>query len=297
MSLFHGLSAFPITPTDTDGQIISDQLGLLMTRLVTAKVDSIGLLGSTGGYAYLDRSQRAAAIRAAVDYARGRVPIIAGVGALRTDDAVNLARDAAQNGADGVLLAPVSYTPLTEEEVAHHFVAVADATDLPLCIYNNPSTTHFNFSLDLLRRLSQVDNILAVKMPLPQTMDLAADLARLREGLPDDFFIGYSGDWGCANALLAGADSWFSVIGGLLPEPTMKLATAARNGDSADVQRINDCFQPLWTLFQEFGSLRVVYAAAKLLKLTDAKPHLPLLPLGTIDENRILTALGTVDQL
>ncbi|NKB52399.1 MAG: dihydrodipicolinate synthase family protein [Rhizobiaceae bacterium] len=297
MSLFRGLSAFPLTPANNQGRINSNQLGSLLARLVAAKVDSIGLLGSTGGYAYLNRSQRADAIAIAVDHAKGRVPIIAGVGALRTDDAIDHALDAAQNGADGLLLAPVSYTPLTEQEVAQHFIAVAGATDLPLCIYNNPSTTHFNFSLELLQHLSHVDTISAVKMPLPQSIDLEAELAQLRDGLPADFSIGYSGDWGCASALLAGADNWFSVIGGLLPEPSMKLAAAAQNGDAAEVQRINDCFQPLWALFQEFGSLRVVYAAAKLLELTDAKPHLPLLPLGAADDNRVLAALETLEKI
>src|SRR4051812_49544629 len=72
----------------------------------------------------------------------------------------------------------MSYTPLTEEEVYQHFIAVAEAGELPLCIYNNPSTTHFTFSEGLLARLAQVANIAAVKMPLPANSDFAGELTR-----------------------------------------------------------------------------------------------------------------------
>jgi dihydrodipicolinate synthase/N-acetylneuraminate lyase len=143
MPLFHGLSAFPITPADEGGRVDTRALGTLLGRLQAAGVDSVGLLGSTGTYAYLTRSERRRAIEAAAEAMGGRIPIIVGIGALRTDDAKNLAQDAQEAGADGLLLAPVSYTPLTNEEVLQHFAAVAGASDLPLCIYNNPSTTRF----------------------------------------------------------------------------------------------------------------------------------------------------------
>ena len=75
-----------------------------------------------------------------------------------------------------LLLAPVSYTPLRDAEVFQHYRAVAGASDLPLCIYNNPGTTHFNFSLELLQRLADIPTIKAVKMPLP-VGKIADDLA------------------------------------------------------------------------------------------------------------------------
>ncbi|MEH6631381.1 MAG: dihydrodipicolinate synthase family protein [Halopseudomonas aestusnigri] len=297
MTLFDGLSAFPITPTDTDGRIDTKTLSLLLDRLVKAEVNSIGLLGSTGGYAYLTRSERQRAIAAAVDFLGGRIPVIAGVGALRTDEAQHLARDARDAGADGLLLAPVSYTPLTQEEVYQHFVAVAGATDLPVCIYNNPGTTHFTFSLALLERLSQVANIAAVKMPLPKDDAFKADLAQLRQNTPDGFAVGYSGDWGCAAGILAGASTWYSVVGGIFPVQAMRLTKAAQAGDTDEVQRIDRFFQPLWTLFKEFGSVRVVYAAANILSLSDASPHLPILPLNTTDQQRVAMAIEALDRL
>ena len=207
MPIFHGLSAFPITPADERGIVDTDGVMLLTARLAEAKVDSIGLVGSTGTYAYLTRAERRRAIRAAVESVGGRTPLIVGVGALRTDDAQDLARDAEAEGADALLLAPVSYTPLTEEEAFRHYVAVASATGLPLCIYNNPGTTHFTFSPTLLGRLAEVPNISAVKMPLPSAVPVASELTALRAGPAGSLAIGYSGDWGAAEALLAGADA------------------------------------------------------------------------------------------
>ena len=85
------------------------------------------------------------------------IPVIVGVGAMRTDEAQSLARDAAAEGAAGLLLAPVSYSPLTEEEIFEHFLAVASASDLPLCIYSNPSTTNFTFRPELVARLKELE--------------------------------------------------------------------------------------------------------------------------------------------
>src|SRR4051812_9114755 len=146
LGLFGGLSAFPLTPTDTAGRVQADVLCRFLERILAAGADSIGLLGSTGGYAYLRREARQHAVRVAVECVGGKIPMIVGVGALRTDEAQALARDAKMAGADGLLLAPMSYTPLTDEEVFQHFAAVAEASELPLCIYNNPSTTKFTFS-------------------------------------------------------------------------------------------------------------------------------------------------------
>ena len=92
--MFQGLSAFPITPADEEGRVNLDILAGLLERLCEAGVHSIGLLGSTGTYAYLARDERRRAVKAAVESVRGRVPLVVGIGALRTDEAKALARDA-----------------------------------------------------------------------------------------------------------------------------------------------------------------------------------------------------------
>lgn len=293
MTAMHGLSAFPITPTDDDGNPIASELAGLIDRLDRAGVDSIGILGSTGGYAYLTPDQRMRTADIALDAAH--VPVIVGVGALRSDVSARLARHAADRGAAGLLLAPMSYTPLTEDEVFGHFQTVAAASDLPICIYNNPSTTHFTFTPALLARLATLPQVRAVKMPLPADGDFAGQIAGLRAELPQGFAIGYSGDWRCADALLAGADAWFSVAAGLWPEQSLMLARAAMAGDRVLTAEWQNRFQPLWDLSMAHGSLRVVFAAARIMGLTTALPPRPLLPLSHDLTPRIKAAITALE--
>lgn len=213
-----GLSAFPITPSDDSGRIDTTSLQILLERLVSADVDSIGLLGSTGSYSYFTRVERRRATEAAVECVAGRVPLMVGVGALRTDEAVALATDAVQAGATAGLLAPVSYAPLQDEEVFRHFQAVA-ATGLPLCIYNNPATTHFTFSTALVGRLAALPGVVAVKNPAPAPAESAAAVASLRAAVPAGFSVGFSVDLNAAAALLAGGDAWYSVLAGMPRSP------------------------------------------------------------------------------
>jgi 4-hydroxy-tetrahydrodipicolinate synthase len=277
---FTGLSAFPLTPANEAGRVDTDALQRLLARIVEAKADSIGLLGSTGTYMYLSREERRRAVKGAVELVAGRLPVIVGVGALRTDEAQALARDAAAGGADALLLAPVSYTPLTEEEAFRHYEAVASATDLPLAVYNNPSTTHFAFSDALIARLAGLANISAIKMPLPKDLDFPGELARLRSAAPSNFSVGYSGDWECPAALLAGADCWYSVVGGLFPKTAVALTRAAMSGDARETARLAEALQPLWQYFKAHGGLRATHAAATVLGLEVGSLPRPLLPLG-----------------
>lgn len=263
----------------------------MLDRLVAAGVDSISVLGSTGTYAYLDRSERLRALAAAVAAVAGRVPLIAGVGAMRTPWVHELALDAVRLGADGLLLAPVSYAPLTQDEVFAHFEIAATATRLPLCIYNNPSTTHFTFTPELVSRPSQVGNIAAIKMPLPADGDFAGEIGWLRSSCRDGLMIGYSGDWGAASALLAGADAWYSVVAGLLPAAALRLTRAAQSGDREAVLAADAAFEPLWSLFRAHGSLRVMYLIAEQLGLRPGAPPLPIQPLPTSIGEAVAEAL------
>ncbi len=274
--LFTGLSAFPLTPADPDGIVDTAALGTLVDRLIVAGVDSIGLLGSTGIYAYLDRVQRGRAIAAAIEATGGRVPVMVGIGALRTSWSIDLARDAEGFGASGLLLAPVSYAALTDGEAAAHYRAVAGATALPLCIYNNPGTTSFTFSDALIADLATVPGIVAIKMPLPADDDYAGELAHLRATTPETFAIGYSGDWGAARSLLAGGDAWYSVVAGLLPELALRLTRAAQRGDADEAAAIDAAFAPLWALFKAHGSLRLMYEIGDQLSLPVGDPPRPI---------------------
>lgn len=294
MTLFSGISAFPMTPVDEAGQLLVPVFIRHLDRLTRAGVDSICLLGSTGAYPYLSDSVRQQVLEVGLEHLAGRVPVIVGVGALRTDAAMALARHASDQGADGLLLAPLSYQKLTEAEVFRHFEAVAGAGNLPLCIYNNPSTTNFNFTMGLLAGLSKLCHVASVKMPLPADGDFRAELAALRADCREGFSIGYSGDWGCADALLAGADCWFSAIASVLPEACVMLTKAAISGDEAATREVDAAFAPLWQIMRSFGSFRVAFAVANHL---DGDGLQPPLPVRQLSDEVVMQVGYAVDEL
>lgn len=287
--MFSGLSAFPLTPTDIDGVVLQADFEALLARIMDASVHSIGVLGSTGGYAYVAIEMRKQVAEIALRFNNQAIPIIIGVGAMRTDDAVHLAQHGEQHGADGLLLAPISYTPLTENEVYSHFLTVAQATALPLCIYNNPSTTGFKFSVELIQKLAQIENIKSIKMPLPADSDFVREMALIKSHTPVDFTVGYSGDWHCTAAMKAGSDAWYSAIGGLFPNETLALLNAVQSGDIKRITQHEGKFLPFFDLMKQYGSYRVLYAAANHLGLTKAQPHLPILPLHDVAEKKRVT--------
>jgi 4-hydroxy-tetrahydrodipicolinate synthase len=286
-----GLSAFQITPADPTGNVDTAALKRLLAPLVAAKVDSIGLLGSTGTYPFLSRAERRRATDAALEEINGTVPVLVGIGALRTDEAIALAQDAKAAGASAGLLAAVSYTPLFVDEVFEHFSAVAAASRLPIVIYDNFATTHFRFTPELVGRIARIPGVVAVKGTAP-TPDLIVEHHRqLRSVVPSGFSVGYSGDWNATEALIAGGDAWYSVAAGLFPNACLAITRAAQSGNAAEARRLDAAMQPLWALFKEFSSLRVMYAAAGIKGISAAAPPRPILPLPDAAKDKIAQAL------
>lgn len=274
--MFSGLSAFPLTPMNERGL---DEVAFvrLVERLVTANVDSIGVLGSTGNYAYLTRAERARVLRLAVEHA-GNIPVIAGISALRTRDVLTLAEDAETAGVSGLLMAPMSYQKLLPEEVFGLYEAVTQALSLPLCIYDNPGTTQFVFSDELHGQIAQLGNVASIKIPgvAGDPVEAKLRVQRLRAQIPPHVTIGVSGDGSAANGLNAGCDTWYSVIGGVFPVTALEITRAAQAGNVQEAIRFSERLQPLWELFTEYGgSLRVVAAAAELQRFVE-RPCLPL---------------------
>ncbi|WP_285732917.1 dihydrodipicolinate synthase family protein [Nocardiopsis sp. ATB16-24] len=286
--MFTGLSAFPLTPLDDD-RFDEHAYAGLVTRLVDAGVDSIGALGSTGSYAYLDRDERRRVARATVRLAGG-TPVIVGVGALRTSHVRALVEDAQEAGAAGVLLAPMSYQALSEDEVFGLYEDVTADLSVPLVVYDNPGTTHFAFSVELYGRVAALPNVAAIKIP-PVPSDPAAARAlvtAIRRAIPEHVRIGVSGDGSAATGLNAGCRSWFSVVGGTVPEAVLPLVRATLGGDPATATAESARLQPLWDLFAAHGSLRVTAAIAEHLGLVAPRclPR-PVQGLGTAQRAQV----------
>lgn len=291
--VFTGLSAFPLTPLDED-DIDERGVARLVSRLADAGVDSIGALGSTGSYVYLTREQRARVSRIAVDAAHD-VPVMVGIGALRTSEVRALAEDAQQAGAAAVLLAPVSYQPLTDGDVFGLYSDVSRELSVPLCVYDNPAATHFTFGDELHAGIAALPNVRAVKIPGVPPEEAPGRFGTLRRQLPDDVALGVSVDQVAAAGLNAGAEAWFSVLGGLLPRHCLPITRAAARGDAAGARGASEELEPVWELFRRYGSLRVVSAVAEQLGLIGS-PNLPR-PLRGLEAAARCEVQATLDDL
>jgi len=312
------LSAFPLTPLRDHGSAVdADAFARLVRRLPGSGAAEIGVLGSTGIYPYLSRDERRRVVETAAAEAGG-LPLTVGIGALTTREVMAAAADAQEAGAAALLLAPVSYHPLTEREVWTLFSDVAAGTDVPLVIYDAPRTTGFTFSDALLARLGQLPAVTAVKSPAVAggVTEAAARLATLCGLFPQGTRIGVSGDALAGPFVAAGADVWYSAMAGTLPhamaslmaaarpqsatspEATPRAATAGENevGDPGGWERL----EPLWRLTARHGgAVRVATAIALYLGLVgpDSLPR-PLLPLQEEDQAEVVavvTALGLLD--
>jgi 4-hydroxy-tetrahydrodipicolinate synthase len=208
-----------------------------------------------------------------------------GIGAVRTEHVIEHAHDAQHAGAAAVMLAPVSYQPLTEEEVYGLYADVTAELSVPLCVYDNPGTTRFAFSDDLHARVAALPAVRAIKLP---GEGAAERIAALRPRVPETVAIGVSGDQFAAGAVGAGADVWFSVLGGLFPELALAIV---RDGATASVR-----LERLWEAFRRYGSLRVVATAASLLGFAGAhnlpRPLLLLDSEARVEVEAVLRVLG-----
>jgi 4-hydroxy-tetrahydrodipicolinate synthase len=293
-----GLSAFPLTP-HRGGAVDLEAFTSLVETAVGAGVDSIGALGSTGGYAYLERADRVAVAERAVGVA-GAVPVVIGVGAISTSAVLRNVEDATSAGAAGVLLAPVSYQPLRDDEVFGLFADVtARFPDMPVVVYDNPATTGFTFSTDLLVRVAELPSVTSIKLgSIAADPDEArAGIAALRERVGADVTLGISGDGQAARGLLAGCDVWYSVIAGLFPVRCVAIARAARSGDAERALALSDELADVWALFARRGSFRVAAALATLMGRTaEDAVYAPVRALAGADRDAAAHALAALER-
>ena len=178
-------------------------------------------------------------------------------------------RTAEDAGASAVLLAPVSYQPLTEDEVYGLYEDVAATSSLPIIVYDNPTTTGIVVSDALHARIAGLDLVRSIKIP-PASLDVAQMTARvtaLRDEVGSPISVGISGDPYAAAGLLGGCDVWYSVLAGVLPTECLAITRAALSGEAELALSLSARLDPLWELFRAHGSYRVASAIAAQLGL------------------------------
>ena len=275
MDMKQELSAFPLTPLQNN-QIDLNAFSKLLRRLTDAKVDSIGILGSTGCYPYLDRATKQKVIQTAVEQSCN-IPIMVGVGSLNTYDVLTNVEDAQKFGASSIMLAPVSYHKLTEDDVFELFKDVSQEISIPICIYDNPGTTNFTFTDELYARIAHLPYIDSIKIPaIAKDIELSKQrIDQIRNVIPNHVRIGMSSDSSAAWGISAGADIWFSATAGLFPTLIQKIFVTAQQGQTQEAIQLSEKLNPLWELVAQYkGSVRCVAAMAEILGLVQS-PCLP----------------------
>lgn len=274
---FTGLIVYPLTPFRSDRGVSHEDLRLLLDGLASSDVDAVTVLGSSGSFAYLDIAERRDVVRTAVDAAAGRVPVAVGISSVGTREVLEAAVDAQAAGAAGLVLSPVSYVPLTENEVLAQVRAVCAETDLPVCLYNNPSTTQFDYSLPLVAELAELPSVVAFKDTAvdPRTFNTRrTDLAALLTG---ELQHGVSGDALMLSGEVA-ADAWHSGPAALLPNAYALLRRAVVGQDGQEVDRIRRVLGPIVDRVGNLRRISGLHLLARACGIAAGDPRPPLLP-------------------
>jgi 4-hydroxy-tetrahydrodipicolinate synthase len=265
-----------VTPMTETGDIDWAALERLIDWHIANGTQALGLVGTTGEASTLSHPEHREVIRFGVSHAGGRIPIMAGTGSNATLEAVELTVSAAEAGADCALLVTPYYNRPTQEGLYHHFKTVAGAINLPIVLYNVPSRTGCDLSVETTLRLSQIENIVGLK-------DATGDVARgaaLIQALPEGFAV-YSGDDSTTCDLLeVGAAGCISVTANVAPAQMADMCKLALAGDMASARAIDDQVRALHgTLFLESNPIPVKYAMGKM-GLIEPTMRLPLTPLS-----------------
>ena len=245
MSDFHGVFPYLVSPIDSSGRIKADVLGKLSDDLIKAGVHGLTPLGSTGEFAYLNAMQRSAVVQATIEAANKRVPVVAGVAATATDDAVAQAKSYQRFGADGILAILESYFPLKDAEVEAYFRAIADAVDIPVVLYTNPQFQRSDLTLDVIERLSRHPRIGYIKDASTNTGRLLSIMNRC----PEMKVFSASAHIPAAVMLIGGV-GWMAGPANVVPRQSVRLYDLCRAGRWAEAMTLQS---RLWEINEAFA--------------------------------------------
>jgi 4-hydroxy-tetrahydrodipicolinate synthase len=276
-----------ITPFDEKGRIDFGALERLVDWQIEEGIDFLVPCGTTGESATLSGSERKAVTAAVVKTANGRVPVLAGAGGNHTAKAVFWARDAAAAGADGILSVSPMYNKPTADGLFRHFSAIAEATELPLVLYNVPGRTGSDLDVDTILRLAQIPRVVGLKEASPNF----AKIARLMASVPEGLTV-LSGEDGTALALIAlGGRGVISVASNEIPGPMTALIRAALSGDWDQARELQRRWLPLMEMNFWESSPSPVKAALAMMKKCGETLRLPLAPVREETRRKIQSML------
>jgi dihydrodipicolinate synthase/N-acetylneuraminate lyase len=295
MKHFHGVFPYIVSPVTEDGEVKSHVLTKLCNDLVDAGVHGITPLGSTGEFAYLTWPQRRRIVEVVVDAVNGRVPVVAGVSATTINDAVFQAHEFQRIGCAGILAILEAYFPVSDEGVYCYFKAIAEAVNIPIVLYTNPSFQRSDLSLPVIEKLSHVANINYIKDASFNTGRLLSIINQVEGRM--EVFAASSHIPTCV--MLIGGVGWMAGPACVAPRQSVELYEMCRRGDwSAAMDRQRG----LWSLNQAFAKYNLAACIKGGLELQGYDVGKPIPPQAALSEQGIadvkaaLSAIGAPSQ-
>jgi 4-hydroxy-tetrahydrodipicolinate synthase len=246
---FHGVFPYLVSPIDARGRILTDVLGRLASDLIDAGVHGLTPLGSTGEFAYLDRAQRETVVKATIEAADRRVPVVAGVAATTIADAVAQAKAYEKLGADGILAILEAYFPLKDAHIEAYFRAIADAVGIPVVLYTNPQFQRSDLTLDVIARLSDHPRIQYIKDASTNTGRLLSIMNRA----PRMKVFSASAHIPAAVMLIGGV-GWMAGPACIVPRQSVRLYELCRAQDWPEAMKLQ---RELWRINEAFAKFNL----------------------------------------
>ncbi|MCX2932235.1 4-hydroxy-tetrahydrodipicolinate synthase [Mycobacterium sp. CVI_P3] len=261
-----------VTPFKPDGTLDTETAARVATHLVDSGCDGLVLSGTTGESPTTTDTEKLALIRAVLEAVGDRARIIAGAGTYDTAHSVHLAKAAAAEGAHGLLVVTPYYSRPPQSGLVAHFTAVADATDLPVILYDIPPRSVIGIDWDTMRTVSAHPNIVAVK-------DAKADLHGGAQIMAETGLAYYSGDDALNLPWLAmGAVGFISVWGHVAASQLRDMLSAFNSGDIATARKIAVTLAPMNAAQTRLGGVTLAKAGLRLLGIDAGEPRLPQMP-------------------
>jgi 4-hydroxy-tetrahydrodipicolinate synthase len=292
MTDFHGVFPYLVSPIDADGRIKTDVLGKLTSDLIKAGVHGVTPLGSTGEFAYLSREQRETVVRATIEAAGKKVPVIAGVASTSTADAVEQAKAYQKLGADGILAICEAYFPLKDAQVEAYFRAIADAVDIPVVLYTNPNFQRSDLTLDVIARLSEHPRIRYIKDASTNTGRLLSIMNRA----PNMKVFSASAHIPAAVMLIGGV-GWMAGPANIVPRQSVRLYDLCRAQKWPEAMKLQ---RELWRIneaFARFNLAACIKAGLQIQGYDVGEPVPPQAALSAEDRKAVAGILADVAKL
>ena len=288
MSDFHGVFPYLVSPIDHSGRILTDVLGQLASDLIKAGVHGLTPLGSTGEFAYLNPTQREAVVRATIEAANKRVPVIAGVASTATAEAVEQAKTYEKLGADGILAILEAYFPLKDGQVESYFRTVADSVEIPLVLYTNPQFQRSDLALDVIARLAEHPRIRYIKDASTNTGRLLSIMNRA----PRMKVFSASAHIPAAVMLIGGV-RWMAGPACIVPHQSVRLYDLCRAGKWPEAMKLQ---RDLWRINEAFARFNLAACIKPGLQMQgyavgDPVPPRPRLPRQNVRQSKLFLSM------